>query len=170
MANSQALQRQRYAEVLEAHGPGLARVVGAYARRPEDREDLRQEFALALWKALPRYGEEASLKTFAYRIATNLSISHLRRRRPAEAVGEPVGEPPDRTPSPEAALEKADEGLRLRRAIEQLPLSLRQVVTLRLENLSYAEIGKVLGLTQKNVSVRLTRARKRLRRSIEEAP
>lgn len=80
-----------------------------------------------------------------------------------------MGEQPDRTPSPEAALAKADEGLRLRRAIEALPLSLRQVVTLRLESLSYAEIGKVLGLTQKNVSVRLTRARERLRQSIEEA-
>ncbi len=162
MADRHASQRRLYAEVLEAHGPGLARVVGAYAPA-EDREDLRQEFALALWTALPRYRGGASLKTFAYRIATNLSISYLRRRRPME----PIAETKDEAPSPEETLGRAGERKRLGHAIDGLSLNLRQVVLLRLEGLSYAEIGMVLGLTEKNVSVRLTRARNQLREHME---
>lgn len=152
-------RQERYAEVLETHGAGLSRVVAAYADRAEDREDLRQEFALALWRALAQYREEASLKTFAYRIATNVAVSFLRRRRATE----PVLEPHDGSPSAEEQLSEEGRRRRLRAAIDGLPLNLRQVVLLRLEELSYAEIGAVLGLTEKNVSVRLTRARARLR-------
>jgi RNA polymerase sigma-70 factor (ECF subfamily) len=55
------------------------------------------------------------------------------------------------------------QGQRLLDAVQRLPVSLRQVVTLALEGLSYAEIGDVLGITETNVGARLTRARQRLR-------
>ncbi len=166
LADPEALRRERYTQVLQAHGKGLARVAGSYAGGSPDREDLVQELALALWKALPHFRGEATLKTFAYRIATNLAISHLRRRR----VHQPVLEATDDAISPEAALERADERQRLRLAIDALPLSLRQVVVLRLEDLNYAEIGGVMGITESNVSVRLTRARKQLRKRLGAPP
>ncbi len=49
-------------------------------------------------------------------------------------------------------------------AIRTLPLIQREVITLTLEELSQAEIGEVLGITENNVAVRLNRARKSLRR------
>lgn len=159
-------RRERYASVLQAHGKGLARVVGSYASGPTEQEDLVQELALALWQALPRFRGEASLKTFAYRVATNLAITHVRRRR-AHA---PLHEAPDDSPSPENVAERSHQRRRLRQAIAALPLSLRQVVALRLEELSYAEIGDVLGISETNVSVRLTRARKQLRERLGEQP
>lgn len=163
MAPTHANQ-ELYSEVLAKHGPGLARVVAAYAHGAADREDLRQEFALALWKALPTHRGDSSLKTFAYRIATNLGISYLRSRR--ILLGERETE--HKGPNPAAALEKADERARLRAAVDDLPLRLRQVVLLRLEGLRHAEIADVLGLTETNVSVRLSRAHKRLRAILQE--
>ncbi|MEM7152272.1 MAG: sigma-70 family RNA polymerase sigma factor [Myxococcota bacterium] len=160
------MRRERYTELLREHGRGLTQVVGSYARRAEDREDLVQDLALALWNALPNYRVEASLKVFAYRIATNLAISHLRRRRRVVPERETV----DEAPSPEAALDEADRRRALRGAIDALPLSLRQVVVLRLEGLRYVEIGDVLGISEKNVSVRLTRARQHLRDHIGVPP
>jgi RNA polymerase sigma-70 factor (ECF subfamily) len=47
--------------------------------------------------------------------------------------------------------------------VQRLPLNHRQVVTLLLEGLSYAEIADVLGITETNVGARLTRARQMLR-------
>jgi len=48
-------------------------------------------------------------------------------------------------------------------AIQTLPVTHRQIIVLMLEGLSYAEIGEVLGITENNVAVRLTRARKALK-------
>jgi RNA polymerase sigma factor (sigma-70 family) len=56
---------------------------------------------------------------------------------------------------------------RLREAVRQLPLAARQVIVLSLEGLSQREIGDVLGITENNVAVRLTRARKLLRRALQ---
>ena len=165
-ADAQKLRRERYMQVLEAHGESLARVARSYAKGPTEHEDLIQEVALGLWKALPSFRGEATLKTFAYRIATNVAISHLRRRR----IHEPMPEGADDAPSPETALERAAERRRLRRAIEALPMSLRQVVVLRLEDLTYAEISGVMGITESNVSVRLTRARRQLREDLGAKP
>ncbi|WP_261324474.1 RNA polymerase sigma factor [Microbulbifer agarilyticus] len=48
------------------------------------------------------------------------------------------------------------------RAVAQLPLGMRQVLSLRFEGLSYSEISEVLGISESNVAVRLNRARERL--------
>jgi len=69
-------------------------------------------------------------------------------------------------PHPEQALAKAQEGRRLLDAVQRLPIGYRQVVTLTLEGLGYAEIADVLGITESNVGARLTRARQMLRQRL----
>ncbi len=158
-ATPAALRERRYQEVLREHGRGLARVAASHARSASEREDLLQEIALSLWRALPRFREEASLRTFAYRVARNCAIDHLRKRRTIVAAGELV----DQRPRAEDVLDRRGDRQRLLDAIQALPLSQRHVLTLQLEGLSYAEIAEVIGITEKNVSARLSRARKTLR-------
>jgi RNA polymerase sigma-70 factor (ECF subfamily) len=55
-------------------------------------------------------------------------------------------------------------------AVRRLPLIQRQVVVLALEDLDYAEIGAVLGISENNVGVRLNRARASLRKLMGECP
>jgi RNA polymerase sigma factor (sigma-70 family) len=55
------------------------------------------------------------------------------------------------------------ERMRLMSAIQSLPGAHRQMIVLTLEGLSYGEIAEVLGITENNVAVRLTRARKALK-------
>ena len=52
-------------------------------------------------------------------------------------------------------------------SIRRLPIPFRQVITLTLEGMSYAEIAEVLGINESNVGVRLNRARQMLRRLME---
>jgi RNA polymerase sigma-70 factor (ECF subfamily) len=61
-----------------------------------DAEDALQETLLAAWKGLPAFGEQASLRTWLYRIATNTCLNALRtvRRRPVKAWDIPGTEPP----------------------------------------------------------------------------
>jgi RNA polymerase sigma factor (sigma-70 family) len=66
-------------------------------------------------------------------------------------------------------LSSEQQGQRLLDAIRRLPVTYAQVVTLTLEEMSYAEIADVLGISESNVGARLTRARDMLRRSLRNS-
>jgi RNA polymerase sigma-70 factor (ECF subfamily) len=154
---------QRLDSLLALHGASLTRLAGSYVRDVGDRDDLLQEIAVAIWQALPRFRGECSERTFLLRIAHNRAIAFISRRHlPLRETCEEF-EIEDHRPNPEETMATGQQGQRLLEAIQRLPVSLRQVVTLALEGLSYAEIGDVLGITETNVGARLTRARQRLR-------
>ncbi|HYH47524.1 MAG TPA: sigma-70 family RNA polymerase sigma factor [Thermoanaerobaculia bacterium] len=163
---SKALE-ERYDRILREHGLALRRVAAIYEADPARREDLFQDVCLALWQALPRFRGDCSERTFAFRIAHNRGLSHGWRARSAPAALEEAGEIPDTRRDPESELCDRDRRERLREAVRRLPPVARQVVALSLEGLSHREIGEVLGVTENNVAVRLTRARKLLRQILE---
>jgi RNA polymerase sigma factor (sigma-70 family) len=158
---------QSFDRLLTANGPALARLAATYTNTPSDRDDLLQEIAMALWQALPRFRGECSERTFLFRIATNRAIAYLARRRAHPVTGEEI-EVHDPAPDPEAGLVQEQRVERLRRAVCRLPMAYRQVITLSLEGLGYGEIAAVLGISESNVGVRLTRARQILRESLED--
>ena len=69
--------------VLRTHAAALARLAASYESRPALREELLQDIAFAIWRALPSFRHESSEKTFVMRIATNRALSHLAARPPA---------------------------------------------------------------------------------------
>jgi len=155
-------------ECLHEHGPALWRIIASYAPAGPERDDLAQEVLLAIWKALPRFRNESSAKTFVLRIAHNrcLSIAWQRARRPS---GTDSGLVHLRDPA-----SPVDDQVGARQRVERflehvrtLPLGQRQVLTLALEGLSHAEIATIVGITPENVAVRLGRARGALRRSLD---
>ena len=157
---------QRFDRLLVSYGPSLARLAASYARRASEQDDLFQEVAFAIWRALPGFRGECSERTFVFRIAHNRGISYLARRRTPVEAADDDGELPDGRPNPEQSLSATQEGERLARAVQGLPVGHRQVVTLALEGLSYGEIADVMGLSESNVGARLTRARQMLRRLV----
>jgi RNA polymerase sigma factor (sigma-70 family) len=159
---------QRFNALLAQHGASLARLAASYARDPGEREDLLQDIAMAIWLALPRFREESSERTFLFRIAHNRGISYIARRRPLIADIDEEMDVQDARPDPATALLNQQEGERLLDAIRCLPVSYRQIVTLTLEDMSYAEIAEVVGISESNVGARLTRARQMLRRLLQE--
>jgi len=148
---------------MQVEGAALARLAASYARGSDDRDDLFQDIAAAIWRALPRFRGECSERTFLFRIAHNRGIAHIARRRPPTIeLGEDL-DLRDERPDPEQSLSIEQERQHLLDAILKLPLGYRQVVTLALEGMSYAEIGDVLGIAESNAGARLTRARQMLR-------
>lgn len=157
----------RFNALIQRHGPALSRLAGSYAREPGEREDLFQEIAIAVWRALPSFRGECSERTFMFRIAHNRGISHLTRRRLPTGDLDEKGDPPDVGPNPEQVLSSEQQGRQLFDAVQRLPVAYRQVVTLTLEGMTYAEVADVLGLTENNVGARLTRAREMLRKLMQ---
>ncbi len=154
----------RFAALLDAHGPALWRIAGAYARTRPDREDLYQEMLLQIWRALPSFRGDAAERTWLTRIAFNVALGAVRSRDVRKTVDAPlaVDAAPDREPDPHAAADRSDALARLFAAVRQLPEIDRALVVLSLEERPHAEIAEVLGLTVSNVAVRLHRARARL--------
>ncbi|HEX5758904.1 MAG TPA: sigma-70 family RNA polymerase sigma factor [Thermoanaerobaculia bacterium] len=160
----------RFAAVLERHGPALRRLVAAWERDAAAREDLLQDVLLALWRALPRFRGDCAERTFVLRVANNRVLSHRFRRRPAGEELDGAGEVHDPAPTPERAATAAERLRRLVRALETLPDGTRQVLTLALEGLTRGEIAAVLGVTENNAAVRLSRARRALHDAMEKTP
>ena len=153
--------------MIRAHGDALERVAWGYVDNAPDREDLMQEILMALWRALPRFRGESSLRTFVLQVAHNRSITFATRRRRFEDLPE-EGLLPDPAPLVEERLIEAQDRDRLFRAIRRLPEAQRQAVMLHLEGLSQREIAALQETSEGSVGVRLTRARKALRALLVE--
>lgn len=161
---------QRFAALMRAEGAALTRLAATYTRGSHDRDDLFQDIAVAVWQALPRFRGECSERTFLFRIAHNRGLAHIARRRPSMIESGEDLELPDERPDPEQSLSVEQQRQRLLDAVLKLPVGYRQVVTLALEGMSYAEIGDILGIAESNAGARLTRARHMLRRSLKGTP
>lgn len=163
-----ALEKQ-FDRILAEHGPAISRLAFSYEALSGVREELVQEIALAIWRALPHFRGDCSERTFVFRIAHNRGLSHACRRRPAH---QPLGEleekdePVDPRPDPNEQAAQMRQRARLMSAIQSLPLAHRQIIVLMLEDLSHAEMGEVLGITENNVAVRLNRARNALKNAL----
>jgi RNA polymerase sigma-70 factor (ECF subfamily) len=155
-----------YESVWAEYSDGIRRLAASYESAADLREDLLQEIRLALWKALPTFRGDCSMRTFVYRVAHNRALTHAWRQRGQPLQSDELAEVCDPGPGPEsAAIRRADQES-LMRAIRKLPVHYRQVITMVLEDLSQSDIAAVLGISENNVAVRLNRARNLLRREL----
>jgi RNA polymerase sigma factor (sigma-70 family) len=161
-------REQRFLTLLNANLGALGRLAASYAGSTGERDDLLQEIALALWQALPRFRGESSERTFLFRIAHNHCINHIVRRRPNDSLEQLELDPVDTARPVDAVVGDAQESAQLLAAVQRLPLIQREVVVLALEDMDYAEIAAVLGISETNVGVRLNRARTALRKLMGE--
>ncbi|WP_223668672.1 RNA polymerase sigma factor [Kangiella shandongensis] len=150
-----------YDVIIQRFWPNIVHSASGYEIRPALREELAQEMALEVWRGLPRFNNKSTLKTYIYRIIHNVGVDHIRRySRASETMLD--SELLDENSSLETALQYDQRQEQLALMLQRLPLSLRQVLMLKLEDLSNIEISDVLGLSESNVAVRLNRAKHKL--------
>ena len=153
--------------VIADFGPALARVATSYERNPALRDELLQEIVLAIHRALPSLQEPSKLKPFVFRVAHNRCVSHVMVRAAAPAHEPPAEDLVSEEPTPEQTVLADERSRRLVGAVRALPLPHRQVITLLLEDLSYAEIADALGISPSNVGVRVNRAKAQLKERLD---
>ena len=157
------------------------RVYSLALRLCGDREaaaDLAQEAFIKAWQGLGSFLGESSFATWVYRLATNLCIDYLRKKKRREGVEPSVSlddsdsgwaEPADRESDPQLVLERSERGRALARGLASLPGWQRQVLVLReLSGLSYQEISQALDVDLGTVKSRIARARLSLRKILLE--
>ena len=162
-----------FAEVFESLRPIVfsiaCRLVGT-----NEAEDVVMDTYLKAWKALPRFRQGSSLKTWLYRICHNCAMDYLRaRKRRAEARPADDADPDgigieriaDGTQrSPADTLSDRELGQRLDRALARLSPEHRTSLELRFtDELSYAEIAAATGVSIGTVMSRLFNAKRKLK-------
>jgi len=150
------------------------RMIDDYDRAVE----LAQETFIRVYTSASRYQANYSFSTYIYRIATNLAISELRKRKRRKFVslfspftddnGEPVElDPPDSNPLQDEALIENERRQAVARAIMSLPEKYRAAIVLRdVEGHSYDRIAQVLELSEGTVKSRINRARNLLKEKL----
>lgn len=135
----------------------------------EDAEDLTQEVFLQLLRALPRARTDMPFRPWIFVIARNKCLDHLKRRRPlpfTRLSASDIGalDVPDAALSPEERVERDGLQEAVQCAVAALPERYRAVVALRYTtDLTFGEIGQVLGLPENTVKTHFQRAKALLR-------
>ena len=131
-----------------------------FSNNPEEVADLFQEILINLWKGFPQFRGESNVRTWIYRVSLNTCISSERKKsRKVDTL--PLTMDID-------LFSDSDEDTKqiqmLRDRINKLGPFDRAIVLLWLESLSYDEIGAIVGISAKNVSVRLVRIKEQLKK------
>ena len=144
----------------------------------EDAKDVTQEAFIRAFKSLATFDQGRPFRSWLFRIATNLCIDHLRRRKPGvhsldamRAVNEDgwrTADIEDEAPGPDVRHEMAEQRRMLEGLVQTLPPRYRVVILLRHgRELSYNEIAEVLKVPVGTVKARIHRAHNLLRSSLE---
>ncbi|MDR3720910.1 MAG: sigma-70 family RNA polymerase sigma factor [Candidatus Acidoferrales bacterium] len=145
-------------------------------RQPADADDLFQQTWLRVAEKIRSFDTSRNFDAWLFTLARNLAFDHLRRTRP-RSLDEPVGDSPEDTmvsrlasgdPGPFELLLATERASRLAGALENLPVTYREVLTLRFEEeMKLEEIALVLAAPLSTVKSRLRRSLEQLREMLE---
>jgi RNA polymerase sigma-70 factor (ECF subfamily) len=139
--------------------PGLRRLIFRYTRDAHAVEDLLQETYLRVIRSLDRYHGRAALRTWAWAIARNLCLDHVRSRARSRLRLVESFEAADRESEPDRRLDLEERRREVDRALSALAPEARELLVLRVyDGLSYREIARTRRIPATGVGARLSRA------------
>ncbi len=157
-------QELEFSRIVREHKGTIYTICYMFSKDEEEVADLFQDILVNLWKGFAGFRGESNVRTWIYRVSLNTCISAERKKK---RRGESI--PLDMNIN---LFDDSAEDLKqirmLQGRISRLGPFDRAIVLLWLENLSYDEIGAIVGITAKNVSVRLFRIKEQLRNMSDE--
>lgn len=158
-SGTQRLERL-FSEYIRIHDAMIRRICLGYARTDQDLEDLYQDVLVNIWRGLPNFREDSSVRTWIYRITLNTCVSSIRLRS-RSVKGAPL----------DNVIEIADDSQQDYETIKELYECIatlnaldKAILMLWLDEYSYEEIAEVAGLSRNSVATRLHRTKDKLRR------
>lgn len=168
-----------FEELVERYQHRLVAIMLHLVGNPEEAEDLAQEVFLRVYRARKKYRPQSKFSTWLFTIANNLALNSLRTKQRKPAVSLSAGQSrgmdsrsqehlvPDPGTGPMQRVQKQELAKRIQEALDTLNERQRMAVVLnKFEDMNYAEIAEVMGLTTKAVKSLLSRARMNLRAAL----
>ncbi|MDN5204226.1 sigma-70 family RNA polymerase sigma factor [Fulvivirgaceae bacterium BMA10] len=155
--------KEYFLEQVFSHQAIIHKICRMYRDTREDQEDLFQEIVYQLWKSFGQFQGKSKFSTWMYRIGLNTAMATFRKPKTQQLSLE------DHLQLNRAIVQEPEDenSERLFRAIRKLEEADRALLSLYFEDLSYAEVGEVLGISENNVGVRLTRIKGKLRKLLK---
>lgn len=184
MSDHQILEKVRggddaaFGEIISRYKNPITNFLYRFLNDYEEAVDLAQETFVRVYFALDRYHTNYAFSTYIYRIASNLAISELRKRRRRSVLSltglfqsddENTTEfqPPDTRPLPDHDLVECEQSRVIAKAITTLPPKYRIPIILRdVEGRSYEEVAELMGLGLGTTKSRISRGRGLLREKL----
>ncbi|HMM80754.1 MAG TPA: sigma-70 family RNA polymerase sigma factor [Pyrinomonadaceae bacterium] len=169
-----------FTEIVTRYKSPLTNYLYRFLNDYEEAVDLAQETFVRVYFAIDRYHTQFAFSTYIYRIATNLAISEIRRRKRRRLFsisGLLVGEKdeatdfeiPDDRALPEDELLDSERDAQIARAIAALPEKYRIPIILRdIQGRSYEEVAAVMDLGLGTTKSRISRGRALLKEKLQE--
>jgi len=158
--------------IVERHRRPVYQLCYRFVGNHEDASDLSQDVFLRAYRGLRRFKGQASLATWLYRIAVNVSLNKVSSKTPLAQAADPIDEQQfvdERQESPSDRLLRQERGVRVRRAIARLPRKQRLTLVLRLfHEMSHQEIAEVLGSSVGAVKANFFHAMNNLKRMLAD--
>ncbi len=149
---------KQFAQTVKEHKSTIYTVCYMFSKDADEVNDLFQEVLVNLWKGFEGFEGRSDIRTWVYRVALNtcISLDRKKRRQATARLSMDINLfEDDDTDTRQVAL--------LHKRISLLQPFDRAIVLLWLENLPYDEIGQIVGISAKNVGVRLYRIREQLK-------
>jgi RNA polymerase sigma-70 factor, ECF subfamily len=168
-----------FAEIVNRYRNPLTNYIYRMLNDYEEAVDLTQETFVRVYFAIERYHTDYAFSTYIYRIATNLAISEIRKKRRRKLLSltsffqsedneSQEFHPPDEKSLPDEDLIETERNKTIEKAIATLPDKYRAPIVLReIQELSYEEIARILGLGLGTTKSRISRARALLREKLK---
>lgn len=153
----------QFAQMVSQHKSTIYTVCFMFSKQKEEVDDLFQEVLCNLWRGYSSFRGESNVATWVWRVAFNTCISTDRKRRRSNSI--PL------SMNINLFEDKDDDSRQIKmlyNRIRRLKPFDRAIVLLWLENMSYEEIAAIVGITVKNVSVRLYRIKEELKQMSNE--
>ncbi len=150
---------QEFTKIVREQKDTIYMVCYMFTKDKDEVEDLYQEVLINLWKSFPQFEGRSALRTWIWRVALNTCISIERKKRRRKDTL-PLKMDIDLYNDNDTDTRQIKM---LHERINRLGIFDRAIILLWLENMSYEEIGAIVGISEKNVSVRLVRIREQLK-------
>ena len=152
------MTKQQFEKLIEENKDTIYAVCYMFSGDEDEVADLFQEALINLWKGCQKM-EKQNVKGWVYRVCLNTCISQERKKRQHKHAQLSM----DMSLFDDSDVRTRQVGL-LHERIAQLQPFDRAIVLLWLEDMAYEEIGQILGISAKNVSVRLVRIKEQLKK------
>ena len=145
-----------FIKLIEKHEAAINRICRSFCRDVEEGKDLRQEIMMHLWIGWKDYRPDHKPITWIYRVALNTAVSWRRhRQKQVEII------PLDGFDLPEDVVLR-EQSTHLKSLITILPASDQRLINFYLDGFSTDEIGRMMSLSQTNVTTRIARIKEKL--------
>jgi len=161
--NQEKIEKEFIAKI-QKHQGILHKICFVYAKNNLDKEDLYQEMILQLWKSYSSFEHKSKFSTWMYRVALNTAITLTKKNSLFEKNKTLISE----NYEAKEFIDYSEDIKILYKAISKLSKIEKAITLLWLEEKSYRDIAETVGISEKNVSVKLVRIKKKLAELIKK--